>query len=573
MLKCKGVDNMAKFSIGIDYGTESARALLLNLETAEEVASSTMNYPHGVMDEKLPDGTVLPQDWALEHPDDYIEVLKKIIPDVINQSGINKDDVVGIGIDFTACTMLPIKKDGTPLCDLPEYKSNPHAYVKLWKHHAAQPEANMLNKIASLRGEDFLARYGGKISSEWLIPKIWQILNEAPDVYEEADKFIEATDWVILKLTGNERRNSCTAGYKAIWHKRKGYPSKEFFKALDERLENVVDEKLSRDIYPLGTKAGELTREMAEMIGLKPGIAVAVGNVDAHVSLPAVGVASPGKMVMIMGTSICHVVLGDKEVEVPGMCGVVEDGIVPGYYGYEAGQSAVGDIFAWFVDNCVPDDYKKEAQERGISVHQLLTEKASKLKPGESGLLALDWLNGNRSVLVDADLTGLILGLTLRTKPEEIYRALIESTAYGTRMIIDTFNEYGIKIEELYACGGLPEKNPMLMQIYADVTNLEIKVSKSNQTPALGAAMFGAVAAGRENGGFDSIFEAAKVIPKLKDETFKPISENVEIYEKLFQEYKLLHDYFGRGANDVMKRLKNIKEVVSDVREPKTTCI
>jgi len=363
MLKCKGVGNMAKFSIGIDYGTESARALLLNLDTAEEVASSTMNYPHGVMDERLPDGTVLPQDWALEHPDDYIEVLKKIIPDVIMKSGINKDDVVGIGIDFTACTMLPIKKDGTPLCDLPEYKSNPHAYVKLWKHHAAQPEANMLNKIASERGEDFLARYGGKISSEWLIPKIWQILNEAPDVYEEADKFIEATDWVILKLTGNERRNSCTAGYKAIWHKRKGYPSKEFFKALDERLENVVDEKLSRDIYPLGTKAGELTEEMANMIGLKPGIAVAVGNVDAHVSLPAVGVASPGKMVMIMGTSICHVVLGDKEVEVPGMCGVVEDGIVPGFYGYEAGQSAVGDIFAWFVDNCVPDDYKKKPKK------------------------------------------------------------------------------------------------------------------------------------------------------------------------------------------------------------------
>lgn len=558
---------MAKYSIGIDYGTESARALLLNLETGEEVATSVMNYPHGVMDEELPDGTKLPQDWALQHPDDYIEVLKKIVPDVINQAGIDKADVIGLGIDFTACTMLPIKKDGTPLCDIPQYKSNPHSYVKLWKHHAAQPEANKLNEIASQRGEDFLARYGGKISSEWLIPKIWQILNEAPDIYEEADKFIEATDWVVMKLTGNERRNSCTAGYKAIWHKRKGYPSKDFFRALDERLENLVEEKLSKDIYPLGTKAGELIPEMADMMGLNPGVAVAVGNVDAHVSVPAVGVTSPGKMVMVMGTSICHLVLDDKEVEVPGMCGVVEDGIIPGFYGYEAGQSAVGDIFAWFVDNCVPYEYKIEAEKRGISIHELLTEKAAKLKPGESGLLAIDWWNGNRSVLVDADLTGVILGMTLTTKPEEIYRALIEATAFGTRMIIDTFNQNGVSISELYACGGLPEKNPMLMQIYADVTNLEIKVSKSSQTPALGAAMFGAVAAGKEKGGFDSIFEAARVIPKLKEETYNPIPENVEIYDKLFEEYKLLHDYFGRGINNVMKRLKALKEGGSNVRE------
>jgi L-ribulokinase len=558
---------MAKYSIGIDYGTESARALLLNIETGEEVATSVMNYPHGVMDEELPDGTKLPQDWALQHPDDYIEVLKKIVADVINQAGIDKADVIGLGIDFTACTMLPIKKDGTPLCDIPQYKSNPHSYVKLWKHHAAQPEANKLNEIASQRGEDFLARYGGKISSEWLIPKIWQILNEAPDIYEEADKFIEATDWVVMKLTGNERRNSCTAGYKAIWHKRKGYPSKDFFRALDERLENLVEEKLSKDIYPLGTKAGELIPEMADMMGLNPGVAVAVGNVDAHVSVPAVGVTSPGKMVMVMGTSICHLVLDDKEVEVPGMCGVVEDGIIPGFYGYEAGQSAVGDIFAWFVDNCVPYEYKIEAEKRGISIHELLTEKAAKLKPGESGLLAIDWWNGNRSVLVDADLTGVILGMTLTTKPEEIYRALIEATAFGTRMIIDTFNQNGVSISELYACGGLPEKNPMLMQIYADVTNLEIKVSKSSQTPALGAAMFGAVAAGKAKGGFDSIFEAARVIPKLKEETYNPIPENVEIYDKLFEEYKLLHDYFGRGINNVMKRLKALKEGVSNVRE------
>jgi L-ribulokinase len=553
---------VAKYTIGIDYGTESARALLLNLDTAEEVATAAMNYPHGVMDERLPNGMVLPPDWALQHPDDYIEVLKHIIPEVIK--GIDKEDVIGIGIDFTSCTILPTKKDGTPLCDIDAYKDNPHAYVKLWKHHAAQDEANQLNEIARQRGESFLERYGGKISSEWVIPKVWQILNEAPEIYQAADRIMEATDWVVMMLTGNEMRNSCTAGYKAIWSKREGYPSNEFFAALDPRLEHIVDEKLSRDLYPVGTKAGGLTEKMAQMTGLKPGIAVAVGNVDAHVSVPAIGVTSPGKMVMIMGTSICHMVLGDQEIHVPGICGVVEDGIIPGLFGYEAGQSAVGDIFAWFVENCVPAEYQEEAKTRGINIHTLLTEKASKLSPGQSGLLALDWWNGNRSILVDADLTGMILGMTLITKPEEIYRALIEATAYGTRTIIDDFNEHGVSVEELYACGGLPEKNKMLMQIYSDVSGLPIKIGKSSQTPALGAAMFGAVAAGKAQGGFDDIFEAARKIPKLKDEEYRPIAANAEIYEKLYQEYKTLHDYFGRGANDVMKRLKAIRKSYSD---------
>jgi L-ribulokinase len=458
---------------------------------------------------------------------------------------------------------LPAKNDGTPLCELPEFAGNPHAYVKLWKHHAAQPEANRLNAAAAMRGERFLARYGGKISSEWLVPKVWQVLNEAPEVYAEADIFIEATDWVIMRLTGNETRNSCTAGYKAIWHKRDGFPAPEFFRALDPRLEHLVDDKLSRDILPIGTKAGELTAEAARHLGLCPGTAVAVGNVDAHVSVPAMGVTRPGDMVMIMGTSICHMVLGEKEVNVPGMCGVVEDGILPGLYGYEAGQSAVGDIFGWFVENCVPGSYEDEASSRGVNVFDLLESKASRLKPGESGLLALDWWNGNRSILVDADLTGTILGLTLTTKPEAIYRSLVEATAFGTKTIIDAFTESGIEINSLYACGGLPEKNPMLMQVFSDVTGLEIRTSACSETPALGAAMFGAVAAGKARGGFDSIFEAAKVVPRLNDYVYEPIPDNVAVYHRLYDEYKSLHDYFGRGQNQVMKVLKEIKESVS----------
>lgn len=460
---------------------------------------------------------------------------------------------------------FPIKKDGTPLCELPKFKSNPHAYVKLWKHHAAQKYANRLNRIAQERGEKFLQRYGGKISSEWLFPKIMQILEEAPEVYEEADKFIEAADWIVFKMTGVEKRNSCTAGYKAIWSKREGYPSKEFFKALHPRLENVVDEKLSREIYPIGQKAGELTEEMAKLMGLNPGTAVAIANVDAHVSVPAVGITDIGKMLMIIGTSTCHMLLWNEEKMVPGICGYVEDGILPGFYGYEAGQSCVGDHFEWFVENCVPAQYHDEAKQKGLNIYQLLKEKAKALKPGQSGLLALDWWNGNRSILVDADLTGMMLGMTLTTKPEEMYRALIEATAYGTKIIIDNFNEHGVEVRELYACGGIAEKDELLMQIYADVTGLEIKVSASPQTPALGSAMFGAVAAGKERGGYDSIFEAAKKMAKLKDYSYKPNPQNHEIYKKLYREYRILHDYFGRGANDVMKRLKEIKDEVSKI--------
>lgn len=552
---------MSKYSIGVDYGSESARALLLNIKTGEEVASEMMEYPHLVMSEQLPCGKKLEPFWALQHPKDYIDTLEYVVKKVVEKTEVSPEDIVGLGIDFTACTILPMKKEGTPLCYLDEYKSNPHAYVKLWKHHAAQDEANKLNEIANKMGEKFIARYGGKISSEWYLPKVWQVLDEAPEVYEATDKFIEATDWVIMQLTGRETRNSCTAGYKAIWHKKEGFPRKNFLRALDEKLENLYEEKFDCEVSSIGDKAGELTAEMAKKLGLKEGMPIAVANVDAHVAVPAMGVTEPGKMVMIMGTSTCSMVLSDKEVVVPGICGYVEDGIIPGLYGYEAGQSAVGDIFAWFVKNCVPQTYIEETDKLGLNIHQYLTIKAEKLNPGDSGLLALDWLNGNRTVLVDTDLTGLILGLNLNTKPEEIYRALIESTAYGHKKIVDTFKQNGVEINELYTCGGLPQKNRMLIQIYADVTNLPIRISKSTQTPALGSAMFGAVVAGKENGGFESIHEAARVIPKLLDEVINPIPENVEIYSKIYAHYDRLHDYFGRGENNVMKDLKKMRKL------------
>lgn len=553
-----------KYAIGVDYGTQSGRAVLVDLTNGHEVADHVTPYPHGVIDEKLPtSGQALEHDWALQHPDDYLEVLRRSVPAVLKQSEIDPSDVIGLGIDFTACTMLPVDEQGTPLCFKPEWKDNPHGWVKLWKHHAAQDEADRVNAIAAERGEKFLPRYGGKISSEWMIAKVWQIVNEAPDVYEATDLFTEATDWVVSQLTGNFVRNSCTAGYKANWHKQDGYPSKEFFKALDPRLENLIETKLRGDIVALGTKSGELTEAMAKLTGLNPGTAIAVGNVDAHAAVPAVGVVTQGKLVMAMGTSICHMLLGTEEVEVEGMCGVVEDGIIPGYLGYEAGQSAVGDIFEWFVEEAVPAYVKEAAEKDGVGVHQWLTERASAYKPGETGLLALDWWNGNRSVLVDTNLTGVIVGYSLLTKPEEVYRTLLESTAFGTRKIIDAFHNNGVPVDEVYACGGLPQRNHLLMQIYADVTNREIKIADSKQTPAIGAAMFGAVAAGSSKGGYDNVVDAAKAMARVRKETFKPIPENVAIYERLYQEYSTLHDYFGRGANDVMKRLKSLKDEAS----------
>ena len=552
-----------KYTIGVDFGTLSGRAVLIDVANGSEVASAVKDYTHAVMDRFLPDGkTALGMDWALQHPQDYLEVLNITIPAVLKQSGIAPADVIGVAIDFTACTMIATKADGTPLCFLKEFEHNPNAWIKLWKHHAAQDKADELNRIAKERGETFPNLYGGKISSEWMLPKIWQVIDESPEVYAAADRFMESADWVIWQLTGNERRNACTAGYKAIWHKKDGYPSKDFMKALHPGLENVVADKLSDHHYAAGHKAGEITPEAAKLTGLAVGTAVAVANVDAHVSVPAVGITTAGKILAIMGTSTCHMLLGTEEHIVPGMCGVVEDGILEGFQGYEAGQSCVGDHFQWFVENCVPESYEKEARDKKISIHQLLTEKAAALEVGESGLVALDWWNGNRSVLVDVDLTGLLIGVTLQTSPEEIYRALIEATAYGTRMIIDTFRSNGVAIDEFYACGGIAEKNSLIMQIYSDVVNMPIKISASSQTPALGSAIFAALAAGKKTGGYDTIEDAVKAMVQKEKATYYPNAEASAVYNELYHEYAILHDYFGRGENPVMKKLKKIRKQV-----------
>jgi L-ribulokinase len=551
-----------RYAVGIDFGTESGRAVLVDVASGAELATAVHQFANGVIDRHLPapdDDVALEADWALQDPADYVATMEATVPELLAQTGVDPTDVIGLGIDFTACTMLPTTADGVPLCQIAEYRRDPHAWVKLWKHHAAQPEADRINELARTRGESWLPRYGGKISSEWFYSKSLQILDEAPRIYAAADRLIEAADWVVWQLTGVESRNACTAGYKAIWSKADGFPDRAYFAGLDPRLAGIVDEKMSREIAPQGGRVGGLSAEAARWTGLRAGTPVAVANVDAHVSVPAVGVVAPGTMVAVMGTSTCHLVLGDRLALAEGMCGVVEDGIIPGLFGYEAGQSASGDIFAWFTRHAVPVEVHDAATRDGVSVHQVLEREAARLRPGESGLLALDWWNGNRSILVDVDLSGLLLGATLATRPPDVYRALLEATAFGTRAIIESLEAAGVAVERVVACGGLPERNQLLMQLSADVTGREFDVAASSQAPAVGSAMYAAVAAGADGGGHASIADAAAAMARPHVRTYRPNTTATRVYDELYREYIGLHDHFGRGANDVMKTLRAIR--------------
>lgn len=541
----------ARYTLGLDYGTLSARAALVDVSDGTERATRSAPYPHGVMERALPDGTPLARDWALQHPADYLQVLEQIVPPLLREAGIAPGQVIGIGIDFTASTVLPVKADGTPLCLLEAYRGHPHAYCKLWKHHAAQPQARRMEAIARERKEPFLDDYGGRISSEWLLPKLWQVLEEAPELYGAMDAFVEAADWLAYQLTGVLARNSCCAGYKACYNKRRGYPSKAYFRALDPRLETVVEDKLAGPVVPSGSRVGGLTAGMAQRLGLREGIPVAAPIVDAHVGVIAAGVDRPGILLGILGTSACFMLLSEKEIQVKGICGVVEDGIVPGYLGYEAGLTGMGDVYAWVADRVAGPRECEAARAEGLSLHAYLTRQAAAQRPGQHGLLALDWLNGNRSVLVDAELSGLLLGLTLQTTAADIYRAMLEATAFATRMILESFRESGIDIDALWVTGGISRKNPLAMQILSDVLDMPVRVVDAEEGGALGSAIFAAAAAGA----YPSLQAAMRAMGRTRGETVRPLPAHVPAYDALYAEYVQLHDYFGRGGNDVMKRL------------------
>jgi len=551
-----------RYVVGVDFGTLSARALVVRVSDGAEAGTAVSEYAHGVIDREL-EGRELPPDWALQDPADYTAALGEAIPAAIRDAGIDPAQVIGVATDFTASTCMPVLGDawGTPLCQLPGLAGRPHAYPKLWKHHAAQPQADRINQAAHDRHEKWINRYGGKISSEWQFAKALQVLDEDEEMYQRAGRWIEAADWIIWQLCGSETRNACTAGYKGIYQGGQ-YPSQEFLGALDRRFASFAADKLAHPISPLGALAGRLTPAAAALTGLPEGIAVAIGNVDAHVTVPAAGPVAPGKMVAIMGTSTCHMVNGTELAEVPGMCGVVDGGIVAGLWGYEAGQSGVGDIFAWFTRNGVPGQYAEEARRRGVSLQQLLDEMAAAQAPGASGLIALDWENGNRSVLVDAGLSGVIVGLTLATTAPEIYRALIEATAFGTRLIIETFKASGVPVTEVVAAGGLTKSAPV-MQIYADVTRTPLSVTESEQAPALGSAIHAAVAAGA----YPDVPAAATVMGRCSRDVYRPDAARADVYDRLFAEYVRLHDYFGRGENEVMYRLRDIRDHVLESEE------
>jgi L-ribulokinase len=548
-------NNLDACFVGVDFGTLSGRALVVRARDGAELGTAVHEYAHGVMDEVLAaTGEPLPPDWALQDPGDYVDVLRHAVPAAVASAGIDPALVAGIATDFTACTVLPTTADGTPLCQLPGLAGRPHAYPKLWKHHAAQPQADRINAIAHERHEPWIARYGGKISSEWEFAKGLQLLEEDPEIYGQADRWIEAADWIIWRLTGVETRNACTAGYKGI--RQDGhYPTREYLAALDPRFAGFAADKLAREILPLGARAGSLTAQAAAWTGLPEGIAVAVGNVDAHVTPPAAAAIAPGQMVAIMGTSTCHVMNGAKLAEVPGMCGVVDGGIVAGLWGYEAGQSGVGDLFAWCAEHVAGAEYRDEARRRGIGLQELLDAEAARQRAGAHGLIALDWLNGNRSVLVDHHLSGVIVGLTLATRAPEIYRALIESTAFGTRVIIDTFNASGVPVTELVIAGGLT-KSPFVLQLYADVTRRPLSVIASEQGPALGSAIHAAVAAGW----YPDVAAAAAAMGGKREAVYLPDPASADVYDRLYTEYCLLHNYFGRGGNEVLHRLRAVRD-------------
>jgi L-ribulokinase len=538
--------------IGVDFGTLSGRAVVVRVEDGAELGSAVHEYASGVIDAVLPaTGAQLPPQWALQDPEDWLDVLRHAVPAAVAAARIEPAQVIGVGTDFTASTPLPVLADGTPLCRVPELSGRPHAWPKLWKHHAAQPQADRINALARERGEPWLARYGGLISAEWEFAKALQVLEEDPATYARIDRWIEAADWIVWQLCGHETRNTCTAGYKAI-HQDGRYPSEDYLRALDERFASFVADKIAAPLSPLGGRAGGLTEQAAGWTGLPEGIAVAVGNVDAHVTAPAARAIAPGQMLMIMGTSTCHVMNADTLVEAPGMCGVVDGGIVPGLWGYEAGQSGVGDIFGWLVDNAVPGRYHDEARARGLEVHEHLSELAAAQAVGAHGLVALDWNNGNRSVLVDHELSGLIVGLTLATRAEDLYRALVEATAFGTRTILETFAAAGVAVTELFAAGGLV-KNPFVMQVYADVTRMPIHVIGSDQGPALGSAIHAAVAAGA----YPNIFAASAAMGRVTRDAHVPDERRADAYEPLYEDYTRLHDHFGRGGDDVMHRLRH----------------
>jgi L-ribulokinase len=563
---------MAKYSIGLDFGTNSCRALIVNISDGQELASHVFDYPSGdagvIIDPKDPN-------LARQNPADYIKGIEVTITESLkkakqNDPGFLPENVIGIGVDTTGSSPMPVDAEGMPLNFNDKFKNVPAAMVWLWKDHTSFAEAKLITETAAKHRPEYLAKIGGVYSSEWYWSKLLHCEKENPEVFNSVYSLVEICDWIPAVLTGNTKpenikRSICAAGHKAMYNKNwGGLPDEEFLNLLSPKL-GEIRKRLTQKTFSSEESIGTLSKEWADKLGLSPKVSIAVGAFDAHMGAVGAGIKT-GTLVKIMGTSTCDIMISpnkEKLADIPGVCGIVDGSVMGDFYGIEAGQSAVGDIFLWFVNNLVPEKYGKTTDEKFLN----LEKAAIELKPGESGLLALDWNNGNRTILVDVRLTGMLLGQTLHTQPHEIYRALIEATAFGALAIIDRIEEYGVKINEVVNCGGLAAKSPLLMQIYADVTNRPMKISRSDQTPALGAAIFGAVSAGENVSGFKDIYEAQRVMTGI-GKTFDPIPENYDIYKKLYKLYQQLHDGFGTvkwsgNMYNVMKELLDIRDSIS----------
>ncbi len=536
-------------ALGLDFGTESVRALLVDL-TGRERGSAAARYRHGQITDALPtSGEKLPELFALQHPQDWLDAAASATRAAMTQAGVEAADVISIGVDFTSCTMLPALRDGTPLCQVDRWAGEKYAWPKLWKHHGAVEQTRKLNTLARQRQEPWLERYGGTVGLEWLFPKIYETLERAPAVYEAAEVWLEAGDWLVWQLVGAGRqtpagqlpRSTCQAGYKAMWNAAEGYPDRAFFEALDARMGDVVARKMPGRMLAPGQAAGELCAAMAREFGLAEGTPVSAAVIDAHAGVPGAGVGEPGTLVMVMGTSSCHMLNSRVEKLVAGVAGVVEGGILPGYFGYETGQAAVGDAFDWL----------RSLTGRDFAA---LNEKAAALEPGAAGVTCLDWMNGCRTPLMDGSLRGALVGLSLAHGPEHLYRALLEASGFGLRWIVELLREGGVPLRRFVATGGLPHHNPLLVQIYADILGQKVVVHPSRQGPALGAAILGVLAAGRKASGFASASMAINAMAKARvglagrePIIVRPSRARQRLYEGPYRRYRQVADALCRG--------------------------
>lgn len=537
------------YSIGLDYGTESCRAALLELQTAQIIAVVEQPYEHGTITEKLANKKIK-NNLVLQNPNDYLLCMKNLIATLLEQQQLGPTSIKAIGIDFTSCTVLPVDEAFNPICNQLKFKFQPQAYAKLWKSHSAFKEATHITNV--LANHPYLKKYGGVISSEWLLPKLLELKNDAPAVFEECVYFMEAGDWLVSKLTNQLVRSRCQAGFKGLWQKEDGYIKPAILRLIDGSFSNIYETKLAGKTMLAGEFAGSLTSEMAIELGLHTDVSVGVAIIDAHAALVGAGLSRSNEMLIVMGTSSCHMLLSDEERFIPGVSGVVEDGIFEGLFAYEAGQVAVGDIFSYFIREQLPAYYIEEAQQKNCSVFEILNQYASVQLAGAHGLVALDWHNGNRTPYVNPNLSAVMIGETLQTKPYEKYRALIESTAFGTKLIEELFKKNGIAIDKIILAGGIPRKNPLLVQIYADVLQKPLVVLEEAQIPALGAAIIGASA-------YEKIplYEAARKYGTTEQVTCMPNKKNKLIYEILYENYKALNELFHN--NPLMTTLNELK--------------